>query len=125
MKNLRAFIEKHTESTPSGTGDISVEFFDIKVKNNPVASTLSELVKANTEGEFGTSFDLFDSNEHSYLNLGAWIGDQQTALKLMGLGSHLGLWEILSPSTLMPFLPNELKHQMIGQGMVSIKSIAS
>ena len=36
----------------------------------------------------------------SYIELGAWIGDQGLALALMGLGSALGIWGIITPQTL-------------------------
>lgn len=33
----------------------------------------------------------------SYIELGAWLGDQQTALMVMALGKHLGYFDLLTP----------------------------
>ena len=63
----------------------------------------------------------FDGKEHSYLEMGADMGDQGIALMTMGLGKLLNIWELLTPESLMPFLPQELKMQMAGQGLISIQ----
>ncbi len=63
-----------------------------------------------------------DGKEHSYLEMGGDIGDQGIALATMGLGKILGIWDLLTPESIMPFLPPEVKQQMAGQGMITIKA---
>jgi len=65
--------------------------------------------------------DLLDGREHNYMEIGATIGDQGLALMLIGLGHVLGIWKALTPDTIMPFLPDDVKQQMAGNGMVALK----
>jgi len=59
-----------------------------------------------------------DGKEHSYLEVGGDIGDQGIALMTIGLGD---VWKALTPETIMPFLPEDLKLNMAGQGFVSLQ----
>lgn len=93
-------------------------FFKVCTKNNPTADELRALVTAH-QGEYGPC-DLFDGKEHSYLEIGGFVGDQGVALMLMGLGSLLGLWQLLTPNTIMPYLPEETKMHMAGVGLITI-----
>lgn len=63
----------------------------------------------------------FDGKEHSYLQAGADIGDQGLCLMAFGLGHLLGVWKCLCPETTMPFLPDDLKKQMVDGGMITIQ----
>jgi len=62
-----------------------------------------------------------NGEEHNYLQVGGDMGDQGIALMTIGLGHLLGAWKALTPDTLMPFLPEDLKQKMAGQGMVSLQ----
>ena len=64
-----------------------------------------------------------DGKEHNYMEVGADMGDQGIALMTIGLGHLLGAWKALTPDTIMPFLPEDLKKQMAGQGMVSLQYV--
>lgn len=102
------------DNQPSGhTADLT--FFKVSKSEDAKA----EEFKAMVEKEFP---HWLDSKEHSYLEVGADIGDQGVALMAMGLGKLLDVWNLLSPATMMPFLPDDLKMKMAGQGMVSIKA---
>jgi hypothetical protein len=97
-------------------------FFKVRAVNDPTADELWQLVRANRQGEFN-EVDLFDGTEHNYLELGGWIGNQGVALMLMGLGNLLGLWDLLTPRTMLPAgLPDDLVMQMAGQGYVAINT---
>ncbi len=91
-------------------------FFKVKKVNNPNAEEFRELVKK----EFP---NWLDGKEHSYLQTGGDIGDQGLALMAMGLGELLGIWELLTPENMIPFLDKQMKMQMAGAGYVSIKTI--
>ncbi len=62
-------------------------------------------------------------NEHSYLEIGAEVGDQGLALMTMGLGKILGVWQLLTPrSVLGDAITEEMAQRLAGQGMVTIMS---
>ncbi len=65
--------------------------------------------------------DWLDGKEHNYLQVGSDMGDQGLALMTIGFGHLLGVWKALSPDTVMPFLPEDLKQKMASQGMVSLR----
>lgn len=66
--------------------------------------------------------DWLDGKEHSYIQVGAEIGDQGIALMTIGFGHLLGAWKALSPDTIMPFEEDDLKQRMAGMGMVSLRA---
>ena len=88
-------------------------FFKVRAIGDPKADELRPLLKG---------IDLFDGKEHSYLEIGAWIGDQGLAMMLMGLGKLLGMWDLLTPRMFGPSLPDELALQMAGQGYLTIRA---
>jgi hypothetical protein len=105
--------EKHQ---PNGhTSDVF--FFKVKQLDGANATTMRQLIGQH-RGVFDEC-DPLDGKEHSYIELGAWIGDQGLALMFMGLGELLGLWSIMHPGKL-PGLPMVLQQQMAGAGLVSI-----
>lgn len=113
--------DKPEEHQPSGhTADTM--FFEVSAKDGADADTLRQLVSENTKGEF-CDVTLLDGKEHNYMEIGGWIGDQGLALMLMGLGSVLGLWKLLTPKSMLgDLIPKELQMQMAGQGMVAIQA---
>lgn len=94
-----------------------VYFFKVAAKEGASKDDLLGAIK-NWKGEF-CQCDPLDGEEHSYIELGAWIGSQDLALQMMGLGAALGLWGLMTPKSL-PGLPKELMDQMAGQGFLSI-----
>lgn len=105
------------DSQPAGhTAD--VVFFQV-ANDGGTAEELRALVAGVKDGEF-CSVDVFDGQEHGYMELGGWIGDQGLAMMLMGLGAVLGLWRLMTPKMLG--LPNDLVMQMAGSGMITIQS---
>jgi hypothetical protein len=120
------YVRKHTavmQGTPPEGSMVIADTMFIKVaidrtEGEPNKDELAALIKAN-KGEF-CEINLFDGAEHSYIEIGGWIGDQTDALLLMGLGTLLGLFKLLTPNNLMPFLPQAMRDQMAGMGMVSV-----
>lgn len=88
-------------------------FFKVCAINDPQPEDLRSLIEAEES-------NLFDGEEHSYLEVGGWIGDQGLALTLMGLGSLLGLWNLLTPRIFN--LSEDLVQQMAGQGYISVQA---
>jgi len=105
------------EMQPRGhTADLC--FFKVSAKNNPDADMLKTLIKSYTTDPV---VDLFDKQEHSFIELGGWIGSQQLALMLMGLGTILGLWRLMTPR-MLPGLPTDMVMQLAGSGLVTIQA---
>ena len=103
----------------------TAEMIFFKVAAGPKADkdTLKMLVESNTKGECG-DMDLFDGKEHNYMEIGGWIGDQGLALMLMGLGTILGLWKLLTPVTMLHFKPDDpMTVQMAGMGLLHIQAV--
>ncbi len=96
---------------------VDLVFFEVAAKGDPIAVDFRRLIEEASEGEF-CELNPWDGGEHSYIQVGAWIGDQGLALMFMGLGSLLGLWSIMTPKMLG--LPDELVQEMAGKGMVTI-----
>jgi len=94
---------------------VDLTFFKVAMKEGATTNDFRHFV----EQEFP---HWLDGVEHNYLECGADIGDQGLALMAFGLGHLLGVWKVLSPATMMPDLPNDLKQQMAGMGMVSINA---
>ena len=105
---------------PSGhTADLV--FFKVSAKPDANADTLRKLVMEH-KGEF-CECNLFDGREHSYMEIGGWIGDQGLAMMLMGLGQLLGLWNLLTPRIVLGNdLSDDLVKELAGSGFVCIKA---
>lgn len=74
------------------------------------------------EGEFGPC-DPFDGQEHGFIELGGWLGDQGLALQYMGLGALLGVFELLTPRTMLGLPDGDpLALRMAGAGYVTVKA---
>jgi hypothetical protein len=97
-----------------GGHTVDVHFFKVSARDNPTKEDFEALVKA----EFP---HWLDGTEHNYIQCGAEIGDQGIALATFGLGELLGVWKLLSPETVMCFLPKEARDALAGVGMIAIQ----
>ena len=101
------------EHQPDGhTADLC--FFKVAKKDTAKKEELLALVNEECP-------EFLDGKEHSYIEIGAKVGDQGLGMMLMGLGDLLGIWKLLTPYTAAPFLPDDLKKQMVGMGYISIQ----
>lgn len=114
---LSDYIKAHTTQGDGEEHTADMFFFKMATQGEPDAETLRMLIRDH-QGEF-CDLDILDGGEHGYIQVGAWIGDQQIALRLMGLGQLLDLWEIFTPNPLP--IPDEQKKQLAGAGMVFIR----
>jgi hypothetical protein len=63
----------------------------------------------------------FDGKEHNYLEIGAWIGDQGLGMQFMALGVLLGVFDLLTPITVLG-VTGEVAMMLAGSGFVAIQS---
>lgn len=122
MSMLRSYLETSITRVPAGTENATnLVFFSVLAKPDADAETLRALVDMHTleRGEV----DVFDGKDHSYIELGGWLGDQGAALDLIGLGTQLKLWTLLSPRTVFKdAMTDELEQQMAGSGYISLQA---
>lgn len=113
-------VDNPQDKQPTGhTSDLYFFKVALKKANDETeadASTLRKLIEESTHGDFADCNPL-GGKEHSYIELGAWIGDQGLAFMFMGMCDILGLGKVMTPNALP--IPDELKQQMAGAGMVS------
>lgn len=100
---------------------VNMYFFNVCAVNNPDAAEFKKLVAEHT-GSF-CDCNPFDGKEHSYMELGGWIGDQGLAMQFMALGELLDCWKVMQPGMIFDVNDPKMKgiaDQMAGMGMVSI-----
>lgn len=74
------------------------------------------MIKDAEHGEF-MDMSLDDlAQGPSYINTGAWLGSQDLALRFIALGSHYGLWDVVTPALL--HITGAQADQMAGAGFV-------
>lgn len=137
MQELRDFVLQHAERGTCRCGEcidhpgedkqpeghtVDMVFFEVSLKDaeepDKLREQLRELVTASKAGEF-CDLDLLNGAEYSYIQLGAWIGDQGLALTLLGLGHLLRLWQVMTPKMLG--LDDDLVQLMAGRGMICLR----
>jgi cysteine sulfinate desulfinase/cysteine desulfurase-like protein len=99
--HLIQFLRAHAEASTTVMENCFSVMENLHIR--PVNLDKETLLKKLKEhkGEFGVQFDPENfKGEKSYMELGAWVGDQTAAILMMAVGSNLGLWEGLSPSTM-------------------------
>lgn len=122
INRLADTVRANIEQLPARAEDAAfVGMFSIRQKegSNLTADTLVELIKASSKGVFqDVSVERLQDGP-SYIELGAWIGDQGLALALMGLGERLGLWSVVTPDTL-GIDDEKLASHLMGMGFVMV-----
>jgi len=128
MKSLIEYIQAHVErgacpnpeSKQPERHEDDLMFFKVHVIGDPNVDELKEAIKAH-KGDW-VEVNLFDGGEHNYIEIGAWLGDQGLALMLMGMGSLMGLWSLLTPRSIFgSMLTHDVMMRMAGSGMVAIQ----
>lgn len=121
MSKLTDFIYTHAcANTLTAQNGSDVIFFKVVAVKDPNKDELVAALKEHS-GEF-CKVDVFDGGEHNYIELGGWLGSQDYALRLIGLGAEMGLWKLLTPKTMLGNLISEdLVQSMAGMGMIALQ----
>lgn len=77
---------------------------------------LFEKALEHKQGEFGEIDYERARGGPSYIEWGGWLGSQDIALQMLGLGELLGWWEVIIPERLG--FPADVADIMAGRGMV-------
>jgi hypothetical protein len=124
VQQLIEYIEKHTDRGECQCGrcfdkgpdreapphSVNVHFFWVSARENP---TKAELLK-RLAAEY-PDMDRLRAGP-SYIELGALLGDQGLALRLIALGKLVGLWPAITPATIGA--SGETADQLAGAGFV-------
>ena len=135
MKPLSKYVYEHTErgecqcgqcadkgNKPDPTGHtIDIVFFKVAKVGDPTIEEFQRLTEESAHGEF-CDVNPFDGQEHNFMELGGWLGDQGLAMLYMALGVSLGAFELLSPAMLG--LDGPMAVQMAQAGLLSIQAKA-
>lgn len=108
------------------TTRVDVGFRQVDIRQDADKDLLVEYIKDRTKPGKGAFQDVSLerlSQGLSYIELGAWIGDQTDALVFMALGAHHGAWSIITPMLLGITGPEA--ERMMGAGMVMTSGIAA
>ena len=119
-------INASTKFQPNGhTSD--VQFFKVVLKNYKLTAEDKEIIKNNfiqlakSHKGIYSDINIFDGDEHNFIDIGRWIGDQSLALMLMGMGELLGIWKVATPNRIAPDFSEETRNMLAGAGYISIQ----
>lgn len=118
MSKLTDYILTHSIQSDKGS---DVVFFKVKATNDASADELIIAIKEHK----GIHCELnpLDGNEHNYIDLGGWLDSQELALRIMGIGYELGLWDLLTPKKMLgEALPDDVEQKLAGSGLITIKA---
>jgi hypothetical protein len=132
LERLTAYVVRHTERGPCRCGECidrpldavqpeghtaDLIFYKVGRKGAPDPDEFRALAR-----ELAPHW--FDGAEHNYIHMGGDIGAQEVALRCMGLGALLGVWDLLTPVTVFgpaaEDLPAPVIIKMAQAGYVAI-----
>ena len=107
---------------------VDIGFFTVALRVDPAHRDEMVAEFRRLSGEHrspfdGSALDVFDGKEHSYIEIGYWIGDQGVALQYMALGALLGIFHVLTPTSVLGLKKDNLLAQaLMGQGFVQVRA---
>ncbi len=96
---------------PAPEHSVDVHFFWVSAKDDPKAEELRALLEIYYPG----GLELIKPGP-SYIVIGVQLGDQDLALRLIGLGALVGLWKVITPRAFG--FEGERANEMAGLGLV-------
>lgn len=115
---LEDFLADHTFDGQGLDTAIDMVFFKVGVAST--ANKEDFITALDSVPAFHGAFNWRAGGEFSYIHIGAWVGDQRTALVLMAVGVYLGMWQLLSPRTMLNFEDEKAVRDMAALGFLSI-----
>lgn len=105
-----------------------IQFFKVTLKNSHCMSHIEKnAVKdnfirfINNHKGVHKDIDIFDGKEHDFIEIGAWIGDNDMALMLMGMGELLDMWKVITPDRVASEFSEETRRMLTDAGCILIK----
>ncbi len=127
IDELAEYVEKHTtpvsRSVDNDNSAVDVGFFKVLIDEKADTETFRSLIKSSLKGEFDVVIDPLDGDEHRYIELGAWIGDQELAMRFMALTSHFKMAQLLTPKVMMgQNIDPALESKLLNAGYCTIRA---
>lgn len=95
---LHEMVDAFARVSPKG--EVDCVFFKVDIVDGCDKEALLLLIKTiGKSGNHTSDLDILDGEVHSYIEVGAWIGDQGYAMRFMALGYELGLFKFLGPES--------------------------
>lgn len=113
--SLHEYIALATTLVPGPECDIDITFFKINCTGN--RDELKQIISRYT-GSY--SLNLFDGKVHNFIEIGNWLTNEQTGLRLMALGAHLDLWRLITTRDIAPDLDANAVITWAKTGMIAI-----
>lgn len=110
-------VDKGDAPDPTGH-TVDVHFFKVAAVGDPNADELRSLIQSH-KGEF-TDCDPLDGEDHGYMQLGGWMGDQGLAMQFMALCEIVGLGEVRTPARVLAGAPKEVCDMLAESGYVTM-----
>jgi len=124
QSELVRYVWGHTQIDEDIIGAVDLVICHVAPTGMPIAEKLREHVQAHPPRFF--KFDPLDGQWHGWLKLASWLGDEEdwfgSALRLVGLGELMGLWEVKTPKD-NPWLPLFLQQNLANSGMIEIRAM--
>jgi len=121
MEVTRCF---QSAAPPDSPALIDVHFFQVAIDERLDHDRFNDLLEAamDSPGEFNTINTARMATGPSYIELGAWIGDQGLALRTMAAGQAVGRWDVITPARL-GITDEQLAADMAGRGLVMVSGL--
>lgn len=118
MSILAMYVAEYSHQVPTPTEDsIDVGLFHVVI----AGAREDAFIRLTTDHQSEHKLDPFENQEHSYIALGAWIGDQGIALQWMAMAKHFGLVDLYTPRKMIPGLDDESNLALCRRGFVTVK----
>lgn len=121
IQTLAEAVRANAEVVKNTEDGTYVGMFTVRPKEGCklTAHELARMIRNSPQGMFGDLSVERLKEGPSYIELGGWIGDQELALSLMGLGASLGLWNVVTPRTLG--FSDDKAGMLMGMGFVLLE----
>lgn len=123
VQRLAELVRQVTSQAPSDTDNaVDVGFFSVAIaegaaEDRDVREALLDALDYAT-GEFTRVSRVDFEGGLGYIELGAWLGDQGLALRFMGLVSHFGFADVMTPARLG--ITGAEADAMMGMGLIML-----
>ena len=104
---LHEYVATFTQIVTSPECDVDVVFFRVACSSEADAASF-QLAVDSYRGTFGNP------------ELGAWMGDQELALRMMALGTYLEVWRLITPRDVLTTGGSAEIYALAKIGMVAI-----
>jgi hypothetical protein len=117
---LHEYVATFTQIVTSPECDVDVVFFRVACSSEADAASF-QLAVDSYRGTFGNpELRPLNGMVYNFIELGAWMGDQELALRMMALGTYLEVWRLITPRDVLTTGGSAEIYALAKIGMVAI-----